>query len=170
MSSNKIQQKKCKIQPPKTLDNFCHIIETPVFKHSSIIINNVIYRRKICPATVLYFLITRKLSNKISYLCVQKHSVSGPTSLQSIPVGDRQLTYNLFCKCIGKTFFLYSSYSSGVKSFPPSSSPTILQQKILLLSHVYFFSGLKINSKIKLYLYSQMYSQKKDCFGFILLH
>ena len=75
--------------------------------------------------------------------------------------------------CLGLVFVgdKYYSYSSGVKSFPPSSSPTILQQKILLLSHVYFFSGLKIiNSKIKLYLYSQMYSQKKDCFGFILLH
>ena len=29
---------------------------------------------------------------------------------------------------MGRTFFLYASYSSGVKSFPPSSSPTILQQ------------------------------------------
>lgn len=125
------------------------------------ITNNGIYRRKICSATVLYFLITRNLSNKISYLWVQKHSVSGPTSLQSIPVGDRQLTNNLFCKRIGKTFLLYSSYSSGVKSFPPSSSPTILQQKNTSLKPCGFIFQVK-NTKIKLYLYSQ----RKRCFGF----
>lgn len=32
----------------------------------------------------------------------------------------------LFVRTIGRTFFLYSSYCSGVNSSPPSSSPTIL--------------------------------------------
>ena len=43
-------------------------------------------------------------------------------------VGFKRVTVFVFLKTptFGKTFFLYSSNSSGVNSFPPSSSPTIL--------------------------------------------
>lgn len=61
-----------------------------------------------------------------AYLCVQKQGVSGPMSLQSIPPGTPKLTYSLLCSLWGNTVLLYSSYSSGENSLPPSSSPTIL--------------------------------------------
>lgn len=73
------------------------------------------------------------------YLCVQKHCVSGPMSLQSIAPGTPKLTYSLFFTRRGSTFLLYSSYCSGVKSLPPSSSPTILetnQQKLKITGKI----------------------------------
>lgn len=47
---------------------------------------------------------------------------------QRIQFGVFLLVLNvcLFVRTIGRTFFLYSSYCSGVNSSPPSSSPTIL--------------------------------------------
>lgn len=65
-------------------------------------------------------------------LWVQKQCVSGPISLQSIPPGTPKLTYRRFVIRFGSTFLLYSSYCSGVKSLPSSSSPTILKHKLQL--------------------------------------
>ena len=68
----------------------------------------------------------KKKKKKFLYLWLQKQDVSGPISLQSIPFGALQLTNNRFFILWGIIFFLYSSYSFGVNSWPPSSSPTIL--------------------------------------------
>ena len=46
------------------------------------------------------------LLKDIYNLCVQKQGVSGPTNLQSMPVGDVQLTYRRFLARSGRTFFL----------------------------------------------------------------
>lgn len=91
----------------------------------------------------LYRVSGRKRSNFVCYwviplyLCEQKHCVSGPMSLQSIPPGTPKLTYSLFFTRWGNIFLLYSSYCSGLNSLPPSSSPTILekidQNKVLMI-------------------------------------
>ena len=88
------------------------------------------------------------------YLWLQKHIVSGPTILQSIPLGAVQLTNSLFSILMGNTFFLYSSYSSGVKSFPPSSSPTILKKKLyweeIQKSWIFFTKNSKLQMQRQL--------------------
>ena len=81
------------------------------------------------PPQLRIILLLIKRNTFFTYLWLQKHIVSRPTILQSIPFGAVQLTKSLFFILMGRTFFLYSSYSSGVNNFPPSSSPTILTNK-----------------------------------------